>query len=98
VFGSIAKSLYIQFKSKITLLIITIRTWSNRISLIPLGNYTCKKPISVAQIHTCKPIFVQMEDAKTIGQNVFVFNNIEQTLSICHVCAYIYLLPLLARP
>jgi len=39
-----------------------------------------------------------MEDAKTIGQNVFVFDNIEQALSICHVCANLYLLPLHARP
>jgi hypothetical protein len=39
-----------------------------------------------------------MEDAKTIGQNVFVFDNIEQALNICHVYAYIYLLPLLVRP
>jgi hypothetical protein len=39
-----------------------------------------------------------MEDVKTIGQNVFVFDNIEQALSICHVCAYLYLLPLLPRP
>jgi hypothetical protein len=35
---------------------------------------------------------------KTIGQNVFVFDDIEQALSIYHVCAYIYLLPLLVRP
>ncbi len=75
-FGTIAKSLYMQFKSKITLLIITI----------------------VLEIHTCKPILVQMEDAKTIGQNVFVFDNIEQALCICHVRAYLYLLPLHARP
>jgi hypothetical protein len=39
-----------------------------------------------------------MEDAKTIGQNVFVFDNIEQALCICHVRAYLYLLPLHARP
>jgi hypothetical protein len=53
--------------------------------------YTCKKPTSVPQIHTCKLILVQMEDGKTIGQNAFVFDNIEQALSICHVCAYIYI-------
>jgi hypothetical protein len=39
-----------------------------------------------------------MEDVKIIGQNVFVFDNIKQALSICHVFAYIYLLLLLARP
>jgi hypothetical protein len=39
-----------------------------------------------------------MEDVKTIGQNVFIFDNIEQALSICHVCAYLYLLPLFPRP
>jgi len=34
---------------------------------------------------------------KTIGQNVFVFDSIEQALNIFHVCAYIYLLPLLFK-
>jgi hypothetical protein len=34
----------------------------------------CKKTTSVPQIHTCKPILVQVEDDKTIGQNVFVFD------------------------
>jgi hypothetical protein len=90
VFGSIAKSLYIQFRSKIILLIRIIHTWSNRISLILPRIYTFKKLTSVPQIHTCNPILVQVEDVKTIGQNVFVFDSIEQALNICHVCAYTY--------
>ncbi len=61
VFGSIAKSLYIQFRLKIILLIKIICTWSNRISLIPPTIYTCKKLTSVLQMHTCKPIIVQVE-------------------------------------
>ncbi len=89
VFGSIAKSLYIQFRSKIILLIKTIRTWSNRISHIPPRIYPCKKLTSVPQSHACKPILVQVEDVKIIGQKVFVFDSIEQALSVCHVCAYI---------
>jgi hypothetical protein len=67
-------------------------------SLIFPKIYICKKLTSVLQIHTCKPILVQMEDVKTIGQNVFVFDSIEQALNICHVYAYTYLLPLPVKP